>query len=68
MSANLRQSRIALFTLVGAGQLSVHDIVFALQPFDLLVLSEDHVGGEDLAAEQQTDQGCQARHLQSATV
>lgn len=65
---NLRHRVEAAFTLVGAGQLSVHVIIFALQLFDLLVLSKDHVGGEDLAAEQQTGQSRQARHLQRATV
>lgn len=43
-------------------------IIVALQRADLLPLSKHHVGCEDLAAEQQTGQGGQACHLQSATV
>lgn len=39
-----------------------------LQLVDLLLLAEDHVSGEDLAAEQQTHQCRQASHLQSAAV
>lgn len=35
---------------------------------DLLLLVKHHVGGEDLAGQQQTCQGCQACHLQGTAV
>lgn len=55
-------------TLVRAGHLFGQALVVALQLLDLLSLSKHHVGCEDLAAEQQTGQGRQTCHLQSATV
>lgn len=64
----LNQRAPSLFTLFQVRHPLGHKFVVALQVSDLLSLSKHHVGCEDLAAEQQTGQGGQTCHLQSATV